>query len=134
MSMKISISKETYEPRWKEFKGAKFLLKPFPMGRNDLILSTANSMSVTGQQRKNMFMETVKEWKDLVDDNEAAIPFSEEIKELIFDHNVGGIAGFVYEFNSEFSATLRNESENLQGGQDGTSKEGSKPAQIVETK
>ena len=132
--MKINISKETYEERWVEYDGCEILLKPYPVGLNDLKISADQSMIITGDQRKKIFMDSVKGWRGLVDDNDDEIPYSKKIKELIFDHNLGGLAGFVYQFNSTFEASLRSEMTNLQPGQDGSLTKTTRPATTAEYK
>lgn len=126
--MKLSISKETYEPRWVEYDDCELLIEPYPVGLNDLIISSNNSMTIPGVQRKEMFMYSVKDWKGIDDVNGAPLKCTKETKEVIFDHNLGGIAGFVYQYNANFESKIKDELINLQNGQDGTSTQEAKPA------
>jgi len=130
--MKLDVSKETYKPKWVEFDDCELELRPYPTGRNDIVFSANQEMTITGEQRKKIFMYSLMNWKGLLDVNDKEIPYSLETKEKIFDYNLGGIAGFVYQYNTTFEAKLGQEYANLQNGQDGDLTEKAKPAPIAE--
>jgi len=132
--MKINISKETYTERWVEFGGCEILIKPYPVGLNDVRVSSDQNIIISGDQRKRIFMDSVKGWRDLTDADDKDIPCTKANKELVFDYNLGGIGGFVYQYNSGFESTLRAELENLQPGQDGISIQKVNPATIADDK
>ena len=130
--MKLDISAKTYEPKWVEFDGCDLLLAPYPVGRTDLVMSSDMSLVISGKQRKEMFMYSVQDWKNIEDVNGVNIPCTEENKAIVFDYNLNGMAGFVYTFNSEFDSTVKEEYSNLQHGQDGTLKKEANPALIAD--
>ena len=132
--MKINISKETYEERWVEYDGCEILIKPYPVGLNDVRVSSDQNIIISGDQRKKIFMESVKGWRNLTDSNDNEIPCTKVNKDTVFNFNLGGIGGFVYQYNSNFESTMRAELENLQSGQDGISIPRVNPAMIAEDK
>lgn len=130
--MKIDISKKTYEAKWVEYNDCELLLEPYPVGLNDLVVSQDQKMTIPGPQRKEIFMDSVKDFKGIADANGVDIKCTEATKELIFNHNLGGIAGFVYQYNSIFEAKMRVELENLQPGQPGSLTPKVNPAEIAD--
>jgi hypothetical protein len=132
--MKLNISKETYEPKWVKFDDCELLIEPYPMGLNDLVISPDQKMTIPGAQRKEMFMYSLKDWKGIEDANGLDLKCTKEAKETVFNHNLGGIAGFVYQYNSTFETNIKKELSDLQSGQDGTSIKEARPATTAEDK
>jgi uncharacterized protein YeaO (DUF488 family) len=129
--MKIDVSKETYEAKWVDYGDMIIRIEPYPIGKNDLVIEGNDKMVIPGSQREKMFMDSVLDWKKLVDKNGKEILCTKDIKQLVYDRNLGGIAGFVYQYNATFEQGMRNELENLHSGQDGILTETMRPAKIV---
>ena len=119
--MKLQMSRETYKARWVKYEDCELFLRPYPIGRNDFIMSVDQSLTVPGEQRKSIFMYSVENWRKIVDSNDKELKCTKETKERVFDYNLGGIAGFVYSWNVGFESIIKGELEHLQHGQDGSS-------------
>jgi len=126
--MILNISKETYKSKWVDFEDCELKLRPYPTGRNDIVFSSGRELTVTGKQRKKIYMYSLMGWKGLNDGSGKEIPYTNDVKELIFDHNLGGIAGFVYGYNTNFETRVKGELENLQVGAGGDSTAEATPA------
>jgi len=115
------------EPKWYDFFtgevvpepakdafGAYLLIAPYPAEMAGVVIRQDGTMEFTGSQQKKIFDHCFKDFRGnkIVDANGQKLVFSEDIKDKIFDYNLGNIKNFVIiksrEYEDKKGASLKN--------------------------
>lgn len=92
--MKIDIDALTAEPGWHDFNGARFLIKPLLLSETNFKMQDGGIV-ISGQDHLKIFMDCLKDWEGVVDQNGQPLACTAKVKRKVFDFSLGGIAGFV---------------------------------------
>lgn len=110
--MKLDIGSLSYDPVWYDFgtgelaseheEGHVYMrIKPVPLSESDVILKDGG-LVFTGESRCAVFKKALVAWKNVTDPHGKELPCTDEVKQKIFDFQLGGISSFVLGKCDEF--------------------------------
>jgi len=120
--MKISISKVSTEPRWFPYQGARLKIRPILLSKTNTVLTPEGNIMLPGEELCSRFKEALMAWETVTDDDGKELPCTDEVKQIVFDHQMGGIPNFVLGKAFGDAAIKEEEEKNSSSGRAGSSK------------
>lgn len=111
--MKIDIGKLSYDPvRYcfetglpsseKNPDKTYLRIKPIPLSETQFIVKDGG-LIFTGEERCRMFKEALVGWEGVVGADGKPLPCTDDVKQKIFDFQIGGISNFVLTITDQFN-------------------------------
>ena len=107
----LDLTEISYDAKPEEFKGATFWVRPYPNSEANMKFEEGG-VRLEGAERWKCFNHSLTKWENLVAADGTPITFSTKTKKLIFDHNLGGIPGFVLEKAQAHNQALKAQEKN----------------------
>lgn len=118
--MKIAMKELSYEPRWFSFpdraaavtqEGPALEIRPYPFSQSNVLLRDGGFV-ITGEEQFKIFKHCLNSWRGFVGDDDQPLKLTEDVKKVLFDFRVQGIADFVLARNREFQDQKATEEKN----------------------
>ena len=111
--LKIDFTNLSYDPKWYEFRdpagnaveGVRLKIRPYPLSQASFALRDGDLVFSQAEQCK-MFRYALVGWDGVVGADGLPLPCIDEVKQKVFDFDLGGIPGFVLGKLREFRETL----------------------------
>lgn len=94
MALKVDLTTFSYDGSWFEHKGGRFKIRPYPQSLENSVFGR-DGMVYKGQEALKKFMYCLEEWDRVTDANGNPLALTDQVKKIVFDSGMGGIAEFV---------------------------------------
>jgi hypothetical protein len=100
---KIDFTDLSYDARWYEFgeSGARLKIRPYPLSQAVTVIQDGG-LRISGAEQCRLFKHCLVAWEGVVGADEKPLPCTDEVKQKIYDFNLGGLAAFVLAKDREF--------------------------------
>jgi len=116
--MQIEFSKALYDPRWYDFEtgaavdepagaGAFLKIRPYPASASQSIYDPEKGVVYDGKELCKRFKFCLVDWRGVTGGDGKALACSDEIKQAVFDFNLGGIVPMVTRIIQQLDGYLR---------------------------
>ena len=110
---KIDFTNLSYDPKWYDFQdaaggviqGVRLKIRPYPLSMASFTVRDGDLVFSQAEQCK-IFKHALVGWEGVVGPDEKPLPCADEVKQKIFDFDLGGISGFVLAKVREFREAL----------------------------
>lgn len=100
-TLKLDLTKLSYEAQWYDFGGARLKVRPYPMSKANLVFKD-NGLIISGEDQCEVFKYCLVTWERVTGLDGKDLPCTDEIKQKIFDFRLAGIADFVLAMDRRF--------------------------------
>lgn len=81
--MIVNLDKSAMAPKWHEYQGARFRIRPYPRSKGVFTLKDGG-WQLSGREQLEKFKYCFMSWEGVEVDGKP-VPLTDEVKELIFD-------------------------------------------------
>ncbi|MBW2341223.1 MAG: hypothetical protein JRF50_12920 [Deltaproteobacteria bacterium] len=92
--MKLDVTDLTYDPVWFDLGDARLNIRPFPASKSDVIFRNG-SLVISGENQYEIFSYCLVDWENVVGADNKPLPCTDEVKQKVYDFQMGGIPLFV---------------------------------------
>lgn len=107
----LDLTDISYDAKTYDFKNATLWIRPYPNSKANMKFEEGG-VRLEGAERWKCFDHSLTKWENIMDANGKEIPFTQKTKRLVFDHNLGGIPGFVLEKAQAHNQALKAQEKN----------------------